>query len=135
MATQIQKFHRSNLDNIADDAMTALQAVADKYDIDIQKGRGTYSDTNYTLKIEMSVKDKTGQVITREARDFKSFADAYGLQSDDLGKTFPASGRTFEIVGLSTKAKKYPILAKDVNTGGTYKFPATRVATALAKGA
>ena len=40
----------------------------------------------------------------------------------DLGQEFQRSGKTFTIVGLKPRSKKYPILAK-CSDGKTYKLP------------
>lgn len=130
----ITKFTRPTLDLLTADVMHAIAQVAQKHGIDVQKGRGTFGDNNFTMKLEFSVMGDDGKAVTRESADFKRYADAYGLDADDLGKVFRVSGHDYRIVGLSTKAKKYPILADRTNGDGTYKFPADTVKLALSKG-
>lgn len=107
-----------------------LQSLADKHGISIQYGGGSYDSSNATLKLKISVKDESGQVITREAKDFKNFAAFYGLKSEDFGKSFIMSGHTYEICGLAAKSRTYPILAKRAD-GKVFKFGGQMVSRLL----
>ncbi len=74
-----------------------------------------------TLKVEVAKKGDGGIVESRIARDFKNNAGLYGLEPDDLGKTFEQNGETFTIKGLKTRNRKFPIIAEN-NKGQSYKF-------------
>lgn len=124
---KVDQFDRGILSAIDADVIEALKPVAEKYGIDISKGRGTFSNTNFTMKIEMSVVGDDGNAVTKEVRDYQSYAHLYDLSPEWLGKTFMNNGREFKICGLSMKAKKYPVLAEC--DGDTYKFtPAAVIA-------
>ena len=86
-----------------------------------------------TIKVEMSATNSDGSVETKEARDFRRYAGRYGLDPDDLGKTFQTyNGTKYEIIGLNTRAKKYPICCLRAD-GKRYKLTAQEVTGALAR--
>lgn len=65
--------------------------------------------------------------MTKEAEDFKRFAALEGLQPSDLGRRFVIGGNTYEICGYKPRCYKNPIIAKDVRTNRTFKFPTNTV--------
>ncbi len=83
------------------------------------------------MTLECSKTAPGGRPFNKERLDFKQFAEGYGLQPEDLGRTFVARGIPYEIVGLNIAAPKYPVLGMRKDTGGVYKFPAKVVAEAL----
>lgn len=104
--------------------LSELQDIEKEYGIKISLGNCTYSDSNATFKLEVSDIGDNGEVMTKEAEDFKRRASLYGLSPKDLGRVIkdPLSGEEYTIIGLKTRSTKYPILAKGKN-GKTYKFP------------
>lgn len=114
---------------LQNDIVAALQTVAAKHGVAIKAGNGTFSGTNATLKLEISVKDANGAVVTKEAQMFKSAAILYGFKPEDLGRTFVVRGKTFTIVGLDRKSHTYPLLA--TSNGKTMKFRLEDVKRAL----
>lgn len=96
-------------------------------------GGGTYCAENATIKLELALEDN-GKVATRAATDYKRNAKWLGLPSDGIGKVFKAfNGKRYRITGLKPRSKKYPVLAEDVVTGKTFKFPAMSVTNGLEK--
>ena len=122
---------KAKLRNIASDIEAAIQEVGKKHGVQLKRGNASYTDTNFTLKIEGAAIDSSGEILSREKQDFMYYALSYGLSPDDFGKTFISRGRTFKISGLKPKASKYSILAEEVGTGKSFKFPATAVKQAL----
>jgi hypothetical protein len=47
----------------------------------------------------------------------------YGLQAEDLNKTFTWGGREFVLVGCSPRASRFPLLGRS-SDGKVFKFPA-----------
>jgi len=65
----------------------------------------------------------SGDVLTREAQDYKRFASAMGFDADTLGRELTWGGDAYTIAGLSIKSTKYPLLCRRVKDGKMYKFP------------
>lgn len=87
----------------------------------IHVGNATYTESNATLKVEVSLVGKDGEVKTKDAEHFKTYAILYGLKEEDFGKSFKSNGHTYKIVGLKTKSGKYPVIAERED-GKKFKF-------------
>jgi hypothetical protein len=118
----IKQFDRNNLKVLRADIDAALKAVGEKHGIVLTCGNASFLPTTATLKVECATKAADGQIVTREAEDFKRYAAMIGMQPSDLGKTFRQNGKTFKIEGYNSKARTMPIIAKDVASGRGYKF-------------
>jgi hypothetical protein len=128
--SKINEFDRTNLRLLRGDVQSALATIAKKYGIDLRLGTGRFSSENVTFKLEGSVIRAEG-VVTREAAEFRQYADLLGLEAGDLGKTFTQAGKRFEITGAKLSSSKYPILARNVLNGKVYKFRVADVREAL----
>ncbi len=128
--TKINEFDRTNLRLLRDDVESALNAVGKKYGIDLRLGTGRFSSENVTFRLEGSVIRAEG-VVTREAAEFRQYADLLGLEASDLGKTFQHRGQPYEIVGAKLSSSKYPIFARNVLNRKVYKFRVADVREAL----
>jgi hypothetical protein len=122
----MDKFDRTNCRLLAEEIERALQPVAEKHGIVIRSGRGSFSPTNYTLKVECSVR-LNGETVTREAEAFKRYAEHYGLKPEDLGKIISHGGRQFRIVGLKPNSRRFPVLAERLPDGKRFGLPAYAV--------
>jgi len=128
--TQITTFDRSACREVGTRIDEALAALAADLGIQITRKGGTFTAGNFTLKIECAVKSADGTVETREAVDFKRLAHLYGLKPEHLGMTFRRMGKTYTVIGIKTRARKYPILCR-TSDGKTYKMPEQTVALHL----
>ena len=90
-------------------------------DYSIHVGNATFTESNITLKVEVSLVGKNGEVKTKDAEYFKTYAILCGLQSEDLGKIFHSNGHAYKIVGLKTNSGKYPVIAERED-GKKFKF-------------
>ena len=93
----------------------------------VEAGRASYGDGYFEIRVRFA---KAGQ--SPEAEAFKANADLLGLTAEDLGAKFTVRGQTFQITGLATRSRKYPILACGPQGKG-YKFPASTVCRALGR--
>jgi len=123
MSNKINSLDRTAVRRINDDIQSALDAVANRYGVQIKVGNSRFSDSNCTTKIDISTVNEGGTVMTKEATDFNRFATSFGI-TKKLGDTFEFRYDTYEIVGLKPRSSKYPVLAKNLSNGKTFKFPA-----------
>ena len=120
------------LEKVREELKHVLEPIGEKYGLQLQAGHCTFSPSNFTMKLEGSLVSEDGVVQTKEAEAFKSHADLFGLDPEDLGKQFRSCNDTYTITGLKTRAKKYPVVAVN-ERGQSYKFPAESVLTLLRK--
>jgi len=122
MSNKINSLDRTAVRRINDDIQSALDSVAKRYGVQIKVGNSRFSNTNCTTKIDISTVNEGGTVMTKEATDYNRYASSFGL-TKKLGDTFEFRYDTYEIVGLKPRSSKYPVLAKNLSNGKTFKFP------------
>ena len=124
MSNKINSLDRTAVRRINDDIQSALDAVAKRYGVQIKVGNSRFSNTNCTTKIDISTVNEGGTAMTKEATDFNRFAASFGI-TKKLGDTFEFRYDRYEITGLKPRSSKYPVLAKNLSNGKTFKFPAS----------
>jgi alpha-D-ribose 1-methylphosphonate 5-triphosphate synthase subunit PhnH len=107
--------------------------IEDENQCKIRIGNASYSDSNCTLKIEVSDVTDDGTVLTKEAADFKEYAKGLGLKPEMLGATFESRGKEYVIAGLKPRSTKFPVLAIEVGTNDRYKFPVSVIQLRLSQ--
>jgi hypothetical protein len=105
----------------------ALIEAGKKHGVKFQATDVKYNQNNCAFKLEVS-NIVGGVVETKELTDFRLYAHRYGLSPNHLGRTFTSGrGGEYEIVGLNTRGRKFPILCRKVGTTQDYKFEAKMV--------
>ncbi len=121
---KIKKLNKQICQEIGREIERKLSGVAKMFGVNVKVRGGKFSLTSLTQKIEISIIDVDGNILSQASDDFKRYCSQYNLKPDDLGKTFTAdNGRSYEITGLKINSRKFPITAVNVETGRGYKFP------------
>ena len=131
---KMDTFDKSNINLIRDAIQRALDYVAEdlrdgnaNISLDLKLGGISYSDTNFTAKIECSLINGDGVVQNKERAAWLRRASSYGLDPEWIDQTFKAyDGKVLKITGLNTRARKSPVLLEDAE-GNTYKGPVAMV--------
>ena len=100
----------------------ALQEIGEQYGLTVTTGRGSYGGETGTMTIELATLGENGEVESAQAKDFKKYASMVGLEPTDLGRRFVSNGEEFEVSGLKTRNRKYPVIATKVSNGKSFKF-------------
>ena len=114
----IEKFDKPTLKIVREALADALDGLQEELGIKLKIGTNISFDANtFTTKL-------TGSLFSHDplAEDWEKYAHVYDLDVTWLGKQFPSNGKTFTIVGLDTKKRKYPVIASCGDQ--QYKFPA-----------
>ena len=125
----MKTFERSNLKDLREDMVAALQAVALKHGVQFTPKGCSFSTTAATFRIEAAVINDGGVAETKERQDFSRYASIYGLKPEWLDQSFRHGSDTYTIIGLATRKSKAPVLARN-QAFRTYGFP-TNVVAAL----
>lgn len=129
---------RSSLRAFTEKLKPKLEELAKETGYSVQLGRGTYSDTNATLKLEIAEENEDGDVMTENAEAFKIYAPTDGIPADLLFQPVVMRGKPAKFIGytnfvyMQPRARKMPYLVKTEE--GTYKITATH-AKSIAKAA
>lgn len=109
----------------------ALATLGTELGVKFELGRGTYSGSNGSFKLELNTIDASGNPQSAESDAFKmyageSFGDLKDFDPDWLFKEFTWTGgrkakdRTFILAGYKTRATKKNIEIKDPLTSETF---------------
>lgn len=126
--TTITKFDRPACRTIADEAMDALQAVAEKHGLLLKKERGQYDTASYTFKVTFNCKTESGA-----PKNFERNAAALGMPKGCWGEVFEYSpgGTMYQLQGINLRARKYPVIAKRLTDDKMFKLEAGMVTLAI----
>lgn len=127
-----KSFGRTECRRFDDEVMSEIEAVAAKYGLTVQRGRGTYNDTQFNVKLTFVVKE-TGNGLDGEEVVFARDAFRLGIPAEWRGKTFMSRGHIYTITRLDLRKRKMPILANR-DDGMRFKFSVDAVDRALAMG-
>lgn len=122
---KVTTFNRQNIRQINAEMEAALKAIANKYGVEVSMGSTRFTGANFTTKVQVATVAEGGITMSKEATDFNRYKTILGINME-LGNEFERSGKTYTIVGLKPRSKKYPILAK-CSDGKTYKLPVSLV--------
>ncbi len=99
--------------------------------VSVSIGRGSFTDTVFTIKLDIATDNSDGSQSSKEAEDFKFYCRRYGMTESDLGRTFKTGQDTFTILGCKPRATKNTIVVTNQN-GKRYVMPHSRVKFFLA---
>jgi len=93
--------------NIRQEAAELLAPLAEKHGIflDFVKEARTEEGDNLAIHARFSLPRRPESVATlKEERDFRAYAESFGLREEWLGKEFQRGGFTYKVVGLMIHA-------------------------------
>lgn len=117
----IKQFDRKNLKALRQDMNDVLKAVELRYGIKINVGNASFSDNEVTFKTKCNTIGEGGKAQTKEANQWKLYAELNGVGQFSVGDRITIQGQVFSIEGWNTRAKKSPVMIKDIATGKSYK--------------
>lgn len=96
-----------------------MERIALANGLTFKRGNASYSDTMCRFTgMQFTVKETADGVDGAEA-EFKRMTPIF---KHTFGKTLYVGGKNLKIVGYSAKARKYPFIGEDVDTGKRYKI-------------
>lgn len=82
-------------------------------------GNIKFNDAEMSTRLTVTCPERAQDHLRR---DWEVMARHYGLKPEWFGKSFTQGGKTFTIVRLDTKKRRYPVIC-DRSDGKQYKFP------------
>ena len=102
----IEKFDKPTLKTVREALATALDGLQGELGINLEIGNISYSANQFTAKL-------TGSLLGHDplADEWERYANIYDLDVTWIGRGFVFNGKTYTVVGLDTKKRKYPVIA------------------------
>jgi hypothetical protein len=115
---------KREFDDFRREMETALEAVADKYDIKFEIGNIKFNATS--MRMELKAFDREFDT-NRRRRDFNALCHYYGFTPSDYMRVFSFNGAEYMLIGFKSKARKYHALALQLQDEKTYGFAESSV--------
>ena len=133
--TQITKIDRKAAQDISKATELALKAVAEQFGINVAIKGGKFDPTTGTFspKIEFSVEGASRLEWENTVHLLRSNWTDQWLKAEDFGAIITSQGKKYELVGINLRAPKFPINAKCLTDGKTYKLTEAGVKRALGR--
>jgi hypothetical protein len=107
-------------DMLRKDINDALAKIGEKYNIDATIGAIRYDASGFRTTIEATVKSVNGK--SGAQIEYEMYARKFMIEPSTFGKIFTYGGVKYQITGIDRNARKYPILAMDMDTHIVKKF-------------
>ena len=127
---KMAKFTEANLRKCRTDIEAALAAIGQEHGISIDMGRITFNPDRMSFNTKLAV--SIGSEEDEARRTWNKYCSSYGFSQSDFGKTFQSSQGLMTIIGINTRAKKFPIEAKD-SRGKEFGYPTEGVLRHISK--
>ena len=96
----------------------ALSEIEKEENVKIDFSSISYNVAKYSTTMSVVTLDKNEKVDTI----FKSICKSLGFTQNIIGMQFYGTNGIYEITDIKTKNRKYPVIAKSVSNGVSYKF-------------
>ena len=133
-----KEFNRASCAPVKVEVLDALAGFADKHGIAVDVVGQSYGGDHMIVKVQISLKDASGNAQTREASDFIDYAEMGAIRCrsfrkltpDHLWQTFTVRSETYKIIGYKPRATRRPIIGER-SDGKQFVFPVATVCDAL----
>ncbi len=95
----------------------AILTVMDDHGLSAELGNASYSADKATFKLNIV----TGDGSEAKEKEWNMYARMFDLPENLIGKSFKNKGRTFTIVGIAPRSRKFPVLVER-DDGREFKF-------------
>lgn len=96
----------------------ALSEIEKEENVKIDFSSISYNVAKYSTTMSVTTLDKNDKVDNI----FKSICKSLGFTQNIIGMQFYGTNGIYEITDIKTKNRKYPVIAKSISNGVSYKF-------------
>jgi len=119
MAEKITQMTREIVRRLGAEAEEALKTVAEKYGLVVSRSGGSFDPVAGTCTPRFTFSCESADGVPT---GFAANAPLVGLEPDDYGRKFNTPRGMFTICGVKLRNRKYPIIAREDETGRNSKF-------------
>jgi hypothetical protein len=101
----------------------AIVEIEKQENVKIDFGTISYNVAKYTTQMSVVTLDKSEKVDSV----FKAVCKRLGFTQNIIGMQFHGTNGVYEITDIKTKNRKYPIIAKSLSTGKSFKFSSEHI--------
>ena len=112
------------------DLKAALEEVGRRHGVAFATGALSYNELYFTVSLKGRFLDSLGTTTEADKEEFKIYASKFGLDPNLFGQFVTIGFKSYKIVGIAPKARKYPVVGE--NAGKKFKLTAEDVKMAVA---
>lgn len=101
----------------------AISKIEKEENVKIEFGTISYNVAKYTTQMSVVTLDKNDKVNDI----LKAVCKRLGFTQNIIGMQFHGTNGIYEITDIKTKNRKYPIIAKSISNGNSYKFSSEHI--------
>jgi hypothetical protein len=113
--------------NIQEKIKKALKKIEEEENVSINFESIRYTKFKYSSKMNVISKEKTKDGETLDKKMNEDISKRYGFTQNIVGMVFISSDKKMKITSFKTRNRKYPIIAEDIDSGKSYKYPVEMV--------
>ena len=117
----------TKINSIQDKIKKALAQIEKEENVKIDFGSITYTKAFYSCKMTIKTLEKTEAV----GDVYKSICKRLGFTQNIIGMKFNGTNGIYEIIDIKTTNRTYPIIAKSISNGKTYKYSVNNIKTLI----
>ena len=122
-----EKFDSASIDLAIGEIREMFKEFKEKTGIALSFKSTRYDEYDFSFSCKGEIAEKHDDI---EKKNFERSCFKFGLKKDYFGKSFLHEGLTYTIIGINTRARKYPVICKKSN-GVTIKTTADFVNYAM----
>ncbi len=103
------------------ESVAALNAIAQKYGFTVRENGGTIGSVDVTLKFKFTVADKAA-LSEAEREKFNLYCGMFNMLPSDYRAEFSIKGVPHTLIGFNARRPKFPVIARDMNSGKTILY-------------
>ena len=128
---KITKFDRKVCESLSAEVAAALQEIAAKYGLSVERAGGKFGDAEYTTHMKFTVLDASAKEAA-ERKEWDANCRYFDLEPSHFGATFVTAGKAYSAFGFTSRAK-FPLKAREVATGKVMMFSDLAIAQISSK--
>ncbi len=113
----------SKIKSIQKKIKEAIAQIEKDENVKIEFGTISYNPAKYTTTMSVVTTEKNERVD----RIFESVCKRLGFTQNIIGMQFYGTNGVYEITDIKTKNRKYPIIAKSLSSGDSFKFSSEHI--------
>lgn len=135
---KITQINRDVCKQLRVDMNEAIRSKLEEYGLEGEFLNGSFDDELVTFKVDIKIAgamDKREKQLSNSLSWYvKHLANTFELDEElILNEEYESQGGKYKLVGYNSKAKSYPLIMEDMETGRKYKFRQSIVRDALSR--
>jgi len=96
-----------------------LDGYAKEKGVTIKIGQISYDKNDFKASFTLV---EAGNKEDVRRMDFEKHCGMFGLKKEDYGRIEKLMGKSYKLVGIKPKGRKYPLVFESMDNGNSYKF-------------